>query len=130
MNRSAVILDKTTLELRVVLAGAVTTNQLDCHCWYYDNPGQTKPSFEDYQGALTRAATNNTTDVTLASAPKLGGVSRNVQYVTVYNRDTVNATVTIKTYDTAATTSFIICKQTLATGETLAITVDGDIYIV
>lgn len=112
-----IYLDSTLLKLQAVLAGAITTNQLDCHVWFYDVPSQTKEGNEDYRGAVKRTASNSTTDVDICSAPSNNGVTRVITGISIYNKDTVSATVTVKTDD--ATTEFILVKQALAATETL-----------
>ena len=122
-----IYLDSSILSLQAVLAGAKTTNQLDCTVCFYDVPSQTKTGFQEYRGAIKRTATNDTTDVTICAAPS-AGVTRNIKMISIYNKDTVSATVTVKTDD--GTTEFIICKRTLLTTETLVINEYGDISIV
>ncbi len=90
-----IVLDASPKKLQVVLAGAVTTNQLDCYAAWREFDTTT------YVAGDNGAATNNTTDVDLVAAP---GASkyRVIDYVSVFNRDTVSATVTVKT-DNAGT---------------------------
>jgi hypothetical protein len=106
-------LNATNLNLQAVLAGAVTTNQLECHVCYtiYNAKGtDSKPS-------MYRSATNNTTDVNILPAPTVQGTVFVVEYLSIYNKDTVSATVTVKTDD--GTTERIVVKQQLLTTETL-----------
>jgi hypothetical protein len=127
------ILD-SSLTLEAVLGGAVAANQPEFHVDYFvrdNNANQTlKP-------ATLRGALNDTTDVTLIS-PTTGrystqGFVAEVLRATIYNKDTASVTVTVKTTD--GSTDRIICKATLATGETLgyrdgqwyALTSDGSI---
>lgn len=105
------ILD-TTLKMEAVLAGAVAANQLDVHVSYVDwNKSGVKTN-----PAMFRAVSNDTTDVTILAAPVLNPI-REVLRVSVYNKDTASATVTVKTDD--GTTERIVTKVTLATLETL-----------
>jgi len=60
--------------------------------------------------------TNNTTDVNLAAAPA-ASTQRVIDFISVYNEDTVNAVVTIKL--DANATEYTLCKVTLATTERL-----------
>jgi hypothetical protein len=104
------ILDPS-LTLEIVLAGAVTTSQPEFHVDYvlYNKEGAlTKP-------ATFRGASNNGTDVTLLAAPQQGFIA-DVLGVSIYNKDTVAVTVTVKTTDG---TDRIIHKATLATLESL-----------
>ena len=104
------ILDSLT-KLEVILAGAVTTNQLDVHVDYRDWV-QNEPS----RPAQFRVATNSANDVTILAAPT-GNTIREVLRVTVYNKDTVAATATIKTDD--GTTERIVVKQALNAAQSL-----------
>jgi len=112
-----IYLDATNRKLEIVLAGAITTNQLDVVVCFKDIPARTKPSYEDYLGATTVTNTNNTTDVTICAAPSAAGTVRDVSMINVYNKDTASATVTIK-IDIAGT-EYILVKQVLLTTETL-----------
>ena len=100
----------TTDKLQVVLAGAITTNHLHTVTLYRDVYGGAEQRLRNV------ADTNNTTDVDLCPAPAAGHVHE-VDWFSVYNNDTVAATVTVK-FDANAT-EYIICKQTLQTGQTL-----------
>jgi hypothetical protein len=103
-----IILSETTDNLQVVLGGTVTTNQLKCFTSWRDRTSTT------FVAGRTVAVTNNTTDVNLAAAPA-SSTQRVIDYISVYNDDTVNATVTIKL--DANGTEYILFKTTLATGE-------------
>jgi hypothetical protein len=106
-------LDATTKTLEVVLADAITTNQLPVVVSFVDILTST-------QGVSTISesdtATNSTTPVTILAAPA-SGHTRTVKTLTVYNADTVNATVTIQVNNNSTTR--ILCKRTLASGTTL-----------
>jgi hypothetical protein len=104
------ILDPS-LTLEIVLAGAVTTSQPEFHVDYvlYNKEGAlTKP-------ATFRGALNSTTDVTLLASPQQGFIAE-VRGASIYNKDTVAATVIVKTTDG---TDRIILRQTLQTLESL-----------
>jgi hypothetical protein len=103
-------LDNTNRSLQAVLAGTIATNQLNVTTSYAD---ATTASFA---GATTAINTNNTTAVTIAAAPALS-VVRTIDSVTVFNADTVSATVTIRYNDNG--TIYPIVRTTLLTGETL-----------
>ena len=103
-----IILSETTDNLQVVLGGSITTNQLQCFTSWRDRTSST------FVAGRTVINTNNTTDVTIAAAPG-ASTQRVVDFITIYNRDTVNATVTIKL--DANGTEYILFRVTLATGE-------------
>jgi hypothetical protein len=103
-----IILSEITDNLQIVLSGSVTTNQLQCFTSWRDRTSTT------FVAGRTVAVTNNTTDVNLAAAPA-SSTQRVIDYISVYNNDTVNATVTIKL--DANGTEYILFKTTLATGE-------------
>lgn len=123
-----ICLDKSTRKLQAVLAGAVTTNQLQCVVSFYDVPKQTKDDNAEYQSALQLTSTNSGTDVDICAAPPANGTVRNVRYISVYNADTVGATVTIKIDDGG--TDSILVKQALLTTETLVYTSQGGWQII
>lgn len=110
----------TTMKLQVVLGGAITTNQLHCSVGYYDVPNQEKVDTSEYRGSMQQASTNSTTDVDICAAPTTAGTVRKIDYIAIYNRDTVNATVTVKTDDGG--TEYIQVTETLATTESLVYT--------
>lgn len=80
-----IVLDATTKSLELVLAGAVTTNQLPFVASYLD--GST--------AGANDGATNNTTAVTAVAAPR-ASVQRQVKFLGICNVDTVAATVTVR----------------------------------
>lgn len=106
-------LDSTTRKLQVVLAGAVTTNQLPVVVSYSDQTSST------YNGATQLAVTNNTTEVDICSAPP-AATTRDVDFIQVQNTDTVPATVTVRV--DAGGTNYDLKKVTLAAGESLTYT--------
>jgi hypothetical protein len=108
-----IILDTTTKSLEVVLAGAITTNQLDITCHAVDLLDSDQ-SVADVVN--TDIASNSTTAVSIQAAPAAGHTIT-VKTITVYNKDTVDATVTVRKNDNG--TFYILNKTTLATGETL-----------
>ena len=105
-----IILTETTDNIQVALAGNVTTNQLQCFASWRDI------TTADYIPGRTLANTNNTTDVNIVTSPA-SSTKRVVDFISIYNRDTVNATVTIKM--DANSTEYILWKGILAAGETL-----------
>jgi len=103
-------LNLTTDKIQIVLGGSVTTNQLQCFATWKDFTATTCT-----EGRNT-PQTNNTTDVDLVPSPATDH-SIEVDYLSVYNSDTVNATVTVK-FD-ANGTERILFKGIIASGETL-----------
>ena len=103
-------LDSATRKLQIVLGGAITTAQLQVTVNYYDET-------IDNQNPTTRhfvkvSASNSTTDVDICLAPRVGFI-RNIDTLTVYNADSVAATVTIKMDDSGTET--ILVKRSIAT---------------
>ena len=106
------ILD-TNLKLEAVLGGAVSANQPAAHIHYVDWNRDGVPSAP----ATFRVALNGASDVTILAAPGINGPRREVIRASIYNRDTANVTVTVKTDD--GTTEHIVAQTILATLETL-----------
>lgn len=105
-----IILTATTDKIQVALAGSVTANQLQCIASWRD---VTTTTYLPGKNALN---TNNTSDVDLVGAPP-SDTQRIVDFISIYNNDTVNATVTVKLDLNGV--EFILAKVTLATGERL-----------
>ena len=105
-----IILSQTTDNLQVVLGGNVTASQLQCAAFWRD------VTTTDYTPGRTLAVTNNTTDVNVVAAPA-ASTQRVIDFLSVYNTDTVNATVTVKL--DANGTEYILWRGILATGELL-----------
>ena len=105
-----IVLTETTDKIQVVLGGSITTNQLQCASFWRDVTTTT------YLPGRTLVNTNNTTDVDVVGSPG-ASTQRVVDFLSVYNRDTVNATVTVKL--DANGTEYILWKGILATGEML-----------
>lgn len=106
-------LDATTRKLQAVLAGAITTNQLACTVCYSDDNGTT------YVGGTQLTNTNSTTAVDICAAPGASTV-RDIDYLSIRNRDTAAATVTVMLDDNG--TDYEIVKATLAVGDQLVYT--------
>ena len=125
-----IILSTTTDKIQVVLGGNITTNQLQCYASYNDT---TTTGITPGRNIIT---TNNTTAVDLVGSPS-SSTQRVVGYLSVYNKDTVNSTVTINQY--ISSTSYPIYKTTLLPGEKLeyqqgegfrTIGVDGSLRVI
>jgi len=111
-----IVLSQTTDKIQVVLSGAITTNQLQCVASWRDITAT--PS---YIAGRSVANTNSTTDVDLVASPA-SATQRVIDLLTIYNADTVSATVTVK-FD-ANGTDYTLWKGTLTAGQ-LAGYVDG-----
>ena len=103
-------LDTTSKSLEIVLAGAVTSNQLDFVAGYADYDGTA------FTPGANDGTSNDTTAVTIVSAPSSGSY-RTVKYISIYNNDTSAADLTIQLNN--STTTIIITKISLTAGETL-----------
>jgi hypothetical protein len=101
------VLTATTDNIQVVLGATVTTNQLQCVSAWRDVTTTT------YTPGRTVTNTNNTTDVNIVPAPN-SSTQRVVDLISVYNKDTVLQTVTIKFDDNG--TEYIIWKGDVAVG--------------
>lgn len=106
-------LDTTTRKIQAVLSGAVTANQLPCTVSYSDDNGTT------YVGGTQLTNTNSTTAVDICAAPGASTV-RDIDYLSIRNRDTAAATVTVMLDDNG--TDYEIVKATLAVGDQLVYT--------
>jgi hypothetical protein len=107
-----IILTETTDSLQVVLDAAVTTNQLKCMASWRDIVA----SPASYTPGRTVTDTNDTTDVDIV-APPAGSTQRVVDFISIFNTDTVNATVIVK-FD-ANGTEYTLFRTTLAVNEKL-----------
>jgi hypothetical protein len=108
MARS-LILDNTTGTIEIVLAGAITTNQLEITAHYADITSSGSTPGNQF------SSSNSTTDVDIVDAPA-ASTQRVIADITVYNADTVVATVTIKHDD--ASTEHVLYKFDIDPGET------------
>jgi hypothetical protein len=116
-----IVLNATTDTIKVKLAGAITTNQLPCLSVYRDI------TTTAYTAGRVVTNTNSTTDVSLVTAPA-SNTQRVIDYLSVYNNDTVNATVTVK-FDANAT-QYILFNTILGVGEKLEYTSDSGFKVV
>jgi len=115
------ILDQSQ-KLEAVLAGAVAANQPEVHVDYIDWNNENEATLP----SPFRIALNSNTDVTILAAPT-NNPRREVQYLSIYNKDTAEVTVTVKTDD--GTTERIIVKKALSSGRTLLWEKTGGWYI-
>jgi hypothetical protein len=105
-----IILSQTTDKLQAVLGGTVTANQMQCISFWRDI------TTTDYTPGRTVLNTNNAIDIDIVGAP-LSGHQITVDFISIYNNDTSNQTLTIK-FD-ANSTEYILWKGVLGTGEKL-----------
>lgn len=105
-----IILSEITDNLQVVLAGAVATNQLQCVTSWRDRTATT------FIAGRTVALTNDTTNVNLAAAPA-ASTQRIIDFISIYNADTDDRTVTIKL--NANGVEYIIWRDVLSPGDTV-----------
>jgi hypothetical protein len=103
-----IILTNTTDKIQVKLGTTVTTTQLRCFASYRDT---TTTSISPLRNVLN---TNNTTNVDLVGSPA-SSTQRIVDYISIYNSDTGNETVTISFNDNG--TLYELFVATLASGE-------------
>jgi hypothetical protein len=105
----------TTEKLQVELGGAITTLELTIDVTYVDllSSDQSLSAVGAFHGV-----TSGATPVDVVAAPA-SGHTRTVQKVSVYNRDSVAATVTIEV--NVSGTKYIITKETINAGDTLVL---------
>lgn len=117
-----IVLNQTTDKIQVVLAGAKTTNELQCTASFRDILYGNK-----IVSGRTLVNTNGATDVDLVGSP--GALfKREIDFLSVYNKDTVSQTVTLK-FDANAT-EFILIKAILAAGEQLQYSKEGGFQVI
>lgn len=88
----------STMVLQARLASATGTTEPVAHVWFFDTPPQVKPTFEDYQRAMTRTVLAGVTDTTICAAPRQGTI-RNVFAISINNRSADTEIFTVSTYD-------------------------------
>jgi hypothetical protein len=114
------VLSSTTDTLKVVLGGAVTTNQLQVIASYRDL-GTTV-----FEATPNVAVTNNTTPVNIVPAPASGN-QHVIDFFSVYNADTAAATVTVN-FDANGTT-YTLFKGSIGIGEMLQYQEGQGVYV-
>ncbi len=103
-------LNNTTRKLIAALGGSVVVNQLPISVSFSDHTAAS------YTGAMQLSATNDANPVDICNAPASGAV-RDIDYISVKNRDTAPATITIS-YDDNGSVSAIVAIL-LAAGDHL-----------
>ena len=107
-------LDSTTRKLQAFLGGAAATTNPTVTVGFYDNPRQSKADFSEYAGTMQYTVLAGATETDICAAPN-AGVTRNIDYICVYNTDSASVDVTI-CVDDNGTNRFQV-KITLATTE-------------
>ena len=105
-------LTNTTDKLEVILAGAKTSLDMDCHVTYRDVALDENDSLV----VSSRLKSNGTAAVTLLAAPTQS-VRREIENITISNIDTGSVTVTIRIND--GTSTWVVMKTTMVTLGTL-----------
>ena len=105
-------LNNVNRKLQIVLAVAITTNQLAVVLSYSDKA-------TGYVGATQLSNSNSTTAVDICAAPAASTI-RDIDYINVRNNDTATATVTIRYNDSGTLYSIIIVA--LLPGEAMTFT--------
>lgn len=113
-----IILDSSLKTIEVVLGGSVTTNQLQWSTSYISKKINCCNNSSECDTPTSKdGVTNNSTAITIVTAPtandNVNGYSQNVEYISVYNSDTVTQTVSIQINDNG--TKRILFKATLPT---------------
>lgn len=115
-----IILSNTTDKLEIILGGAITTNQLPCYVSWRDRTSTT------FVAGRTVINTNSGTAVDVSGSPA-ASTQRIIDNISVYNADTVNATVTVR-YNANGTT-YTLFVVTLAPTETLRFQEGEDFFV-
>lgn len=119
-------LDKSNRSLGVVLGGAVATNQLHVITSFTDKYARDDTASAYLLGETQVATTNGATDVTICNAPPQN-VTRDIDYVSVRNRDTAAVTVSIEYDDNG--TDYVVYSATLAVGDFLVYTHEAGWFV-
>ena len=106
----------STRKLQAVLDGAVAATQPS----FIVNFSEHAAAADTYLGGVSTGALNSTTDADLLAAPDAATKIRDIDFLSIFNRDSASVTVTVK-YDVSGTDT-IILTVTLATLETLQYT--------
>lgn len=104
------ILASTTDKIQVALTNAVTTNEMSCFASYRDTTSTTITPIRN------ATLTTGTSQVDLVGSPA-SSTQRVIDYLSVYNSDTVVNEVTVRFFD--GTNGYRLIVVRLATGEKL-----------
>ena len=103
------ILDAATERIQIALGGTVTANQLDLYSAWVDHTA----SPYSYTPGNTQDDSDNTNQVDVVPPPA-ASTQRQAKLISIYNADTVSATVTVSFYDgTNRRTLFVATLATL-----------------
>lgn len=116
-------LDSTLEKIEITLSAGKTTNDCNYYTSFYDVPRQQIEGYIELPGGNAYGNTNGTTPVTIVAAPNQA-VVRNINYISIHNKDIVNTTVSITLNNNG--TSYILCKVLLSPDETLVYNADGN----
>lgn len=105
-----IILTETTDTIKIRLGATITTNQLNCVASWRDI------TTTAYTPGRAVVNSNNTSDVNIVASPS-ASTQRLIDFISVYNADTVDATVSIK-FD-ANGTQYPLKVISLSPGQTL-----------
>lgn len=103
-----IILSETTDKIHLFLGASVATNQLNIMTSWRDRTDTT------FVAGRTVINSNDTTQVTIVDSPA-ASTQRIIDFISVYNKDTTNATVNIHFDDNG--TEYTLFSATLAPGE-------------
>ena len=87
-------LDTTTRKLQAFLSGAAATTNPTVTVGFYDVSSQTKVDTSEYKRAAQFTVLAGATETDVCAAPAQGTV-RNIEYINIYNADTLSVTVTV-----------------------------------
>ena len=110
-------LDRTSRSLGIVLGGAVATNQLQVIVSGIERVPTSAATQTPVIGFTQISTTNSATDVTICAAPLVNGRVREVESISVRNRDTAAVVVSIEYDDNG--TDYVIFSATLSIGDFL-----------
>jgi hypothetical protein len=106
-----IVLKSTSETLYITSNAAATTDEME---YFTSSRERTSTTFT----ALNKFGTSNGTTVeTIVDAPSAGSTQVIVDYISIYNKDTVTHTLTVQMFDTA--NPYMIFKCQLLTGEKL-----------
>jgi|GEM_PF-6492984 len=106
------ILDTTSKVIEIILGEAKTTTDCDFNIDYADTV-----SGSTFVPGSSPGVTNGVTLVTALAAPA-ASAQRNVKFISVYNNDTVNHNVTVRSYDGANRRIYV--KAAITPGQVLS----------
>jgi hypothetical protein len=115
-----IVLSVNTDKLEAILSGPVTADQLPCHTSWKER------SSTGFTTGRTVINTNNASAVDISGSPASGS-QRIIDSITIFNADSVNATVSIQL--NAYGTGYTLFRCTLAPGEMLMYTESSGFFV-